>query len=60
MSNAVRIPQRWLRLLRALMGLPAGRFQVIISVWPTGLDYSIQPMGEIHVERIPVSQETAR
>lgn len=51
MSEAVKIPQRWARLLRALMGLHSGRYQIIVSVWPSGLDYSIVPLGEVHVER---------
>lgn len=51
MSEAVKIPKRWLRVLRALMGLPAGRYQIIVSVWSTGIDFSIMSLGEVHVER---------
>lgn len=49
MSEVTKIPQRWARLLRALMGLRDGRYQIIVSVWPTGLDYSILSLGDVHV-----------
>jgi hypothetical protein len=48
-SDTVVIPRRWAKLLRALMGLSGGRYQIVISVWPTGLDYSILSMGDVHV-----------
>lgn len=51
MSEAITIPQRWARFLRALMGLRNGRYQIIVSVWPSGLDYSVTPLGDVHIER---------
>lgn len=51
MIESTRIKSRWLKLLRCLMGLQPGRYQIILSLWPAGMDWSVQPLGAVHTER---------
>lgn len=47
----IRAPRRWIKFLRALMGLHPGRYSIVLSIWATGIDYSIISIGEVRVER---------
>ena len=46
--SKLRIPVNWSRLIRRLMGLTQGRYQVVISVGNNGVeDCSVMTLGKV-------------
>lgn len=46
-SKPVVVPVRWLRLLRRLMGLPSGRYVIVLSVSTDHCDWSVTDAGRV-------------
>jgi hypothetical protein len=43
----VVVANHWLKLLRRLLGLPPGRYVLVISVRPDDCDWSVLDVGKI-------------
>lgn len=43
----LRVPKRWLRFLRRVLGLPPGRYIIVVSVSSDACDWSVQQVGKV-------------
>ena len=44
---ALSVPSRWLRFLRRVLGLPPGRYIIVVSVSGDYCDWSVQQVGKV-------------
>lgn len=42
-----RVPAPWTRILRRLMSLQPGRYQIVLTVQNDDLDWSVMPLGKV-------------
>lgn len=45
--SKLRIPGMWAKLIRRLMGLTRGRYQITLTVEPSGVDWTVLALGAI-------------
>lgn len=46
-ESVVRVPQRWLRFLRRCLGLPTGRYIIVITVHSDRCDWTVTDAGKV-------------